>query len=70
MSLTGKQARLEGEPSTQDEHVAETDMVNRLLVNSRLPIIIDIPTVVNRVWEQKTARKNLSSLPPFSRQLL
>jgi hypothetical protein len=52
MSLTGKQARLEGEPHTQDEHVAETGMVNRLLVNSRLPIIRDIPTVVDRVWEQ------------------
>jgi hypothetical protein len=57
MSLTGKQARLEGEPHFQDEHVAETDMVNRLLVNSRLPIIMNIPTVVNRVWEQTRKKK-------------
>jgi len=54
MSLTGKQARLEGEPSTQDEHVAETDMVNRSMVNSRLPIIMVLPTMVNRVWERMT----------------
>jgi hypothetical protein len=64
MSLTGKQARLEGEPHTQDEHVAETDMVNRSLVNSRLPIIIDIPTVVNRVWEQMSEGKDLSPVAP------
>lgn len=62
MSLTGKQARLEGEPSTQDEHVAETDMANRLLVNSRLPIIMFIPTMVNRVWERMTG--GLSPLSP------
>ncbi len=63
-SLTGKQARLEGEPSTQEEHVAETDMVSRLLANSRLPIIVDIPTVVNRVWEQMTEGKVLSPHTP------
>jgi hypothetical protein len=62
MSLTGKQARLEGEPHTRDEHVAETDMVNRSLVNSRLPIITDIPKVVNRVWEQMSEWKAPSPL--------
>ena len=64
MSLTGKQARLAGEPHSQDEHAAETDMVNRLMVNSRLPITIDIPTVVNRVWEQMIEGKYCS--PPHT----
>jgi hypothetical protein len=66
MSLTGKQARLEGELSAQDEHVAETDMVNRLLVNSRLPINMGIPTMVNRVWEQMTDG-TLPSAPPTTK---
>jgi len=51
-SSLGKQARFESEPSTQDEHVAETEMVSRLLANSRLPITVDLPTAVNRVWER------------------
>jgi hypothetical protein len=68
MSLTGKQARLEGEPSTQDEHVAETDMVNRSLVNSRLPIIMVLPTMVNRVWERMT-EGTFPHCPPHNEEL-
>jgi hypothetical protein len=39
-------------PSHQDEHVTEADMVGRLMSNLRLPIIRDIPTMVNEVWRR------------------
>jgi hypothetical protein len=39
-------------PHHQDEHVAEADKVSRLMANSRLPIILNIPTVANEVWER------------------
>ncbi len=39
------------EPHHQDEHVAEAEMVSRLMANSRSSISIDTPTVANRVWD-------------------
>ena len=58
-SSSGKQARLEMEPHHQDEHVAEADMVSRLMANSRSPISIDTPTVANRVWDSREADRVL-----------
>ena len=48
MSWPGKQTRLEGESSSQDEYVAETDRARRLLSNLRHPITIDTPTMIKR----------------------
>ena len=46
-SLEGTQASLENEQYIQDENVAETNMVRRLMSNLRIPIIIDLPTIAN-----------------------
>ncbi len=54
-SSSGKQARLEMEPHHQDEHVAEAEMVSRLMANSRLPRSINTPTVANGVWDSREA---------------
>jgi hypothetical protein len=35
-------------PHHQDAHIAETDKAKRLLMNLRLPIINNLPTVVKR----------------------
>ena len=48
-SSEGKQASLEGEPHSQDENVAEVDMVRRLMPNPRTPINMEPPTAVNEV---------------------
>ena len=59
-SLEGKQASRESEQHIQDANVAEVDMVKRLLLNLRIPIIFDAPTVANEVW--KTCRCKIGSL--------
>lgn len=48
-SSEGKQASLEDEQHVQDENVAEANMMKRLMLNPRNPIIIGLPTVVNEV---------------------
>ena len=50
-SLEGKQASRENEQHFQDANVAEVNMVKRLLLNLRIPIIFDAPTVANEVWK-------------------
>lgn len=52
--MEGKQASRENEQHFQDANVAEVNMVKRLLLNLRIPIIFDAPTVANEVW--KTCR--------------
>jgi hypothetical protein len=47
------------EPHHQDEHVAEAEMVSRLMANSRSPISIDTPTVANGVWDSREADRVL-----------
>ena len=51
--MEGTQASLEGEQHSQDENVAETEMVRRLLSNLRIPTIVELPTVANEVVEIK-----------------
>lgn len=50
-------------PSHQDEHVTEADMVRRLMSNLRLPIIQDIPTMVNEVWRRAEVDEHFNFCP-------
>ncbi len=49
MSLPGTQARLAGESSTQDEHVAEVDYGETVNVESEGPVIVEPPNG-RRIW--------------------
>ena len=48
-SLWGKQTSLEGKLYSQDENVAEADMVRPKMSNLRIPITIEPPTIANEV---------------------
>ena len=58
-----KQASLEGELHSQEENVAEADMVRRLMSNLRTPINMDIPTVANEVWRRAENEISLTPCP-------
>jgi len=59
-----KQASLEGESHSQDENVAEADMVRRLMSKSRMPINTELPTVTNEVVRRQASTGFFPFLAP------